>query len=213
MIKWSAMKHVGVPVFDPPKTFGKGPFDFALNTVSLIASNPFLPLQFWVTKTPNSRLWRRHRPICALPLFQLSGHLGRLLCCWSCIRSTVTSQIFNSSIPIPYFSLSSITIVALHFRPPIPTWFGSVILHFAQFNFKIWSIDVVTCFRIQFLTTIWGLERMEIRNPCWSLDSPLIFAIRATNVFTLPFLPASPFLCGNAMKIWVCVAEISSGVG
>lgn len=47
-----AIHHSSTPVLKPPESLPERAFDFSFHSIDLIASNPFLPLQFRITQTP-----------------------------------------------------------------------------------------------------------------------------------------------------------------
>lgn len=123
------------PVLNPPKTLLERPFNFAFNSVNLIASNPLLPLQLWIIKTPTS--WRR--PICWLAFLELGIIVLGLLSLWRwrhwrSITCTITPEILHS-ITIEAGSSCCCCccwpIVIAYLHSSITAWFGSEIFHHA----------------------------------------------------------------------------------
>lgn len=68
------MDHSGVPILEPPEALLQRALHLALNSIDLIAGNPFLPLQLRITETPSLG----ERPISGLALLELGviAHLG-----------------------------------------------------------------------------------------------------------------------------------------
>ncbi|CAF1697119.1 unnamed protein product, partial [Brassica oleracea] len=50
-----AINDLCVPLLKPSETFSKRAFDFAFNTIHLVARDPFLPLELRVRYTPRLR--------------------------------------------------------------------------------------------------------------------------------------------------------------
>ena len=106
-----AIDNLGGSVLDPPETFPERPFHLAFNSINLVASNPFLPLQLRVIKAPG--FGRRPKGAFAflhLNLFAKLIWLNRIS-----IISTVTPQVLHVARPSSFTS-----IVTLHLHPPIP---------------------------------------------------------------------------------------------